>query len=471
MKVHRHNFGFHLLVALLLGLGGLAPVQAQSVKVQSASPDFAEQGTPSLDVTIRGTGFVNVESIRFFRKGQEPTAKDIEVLEFVDPDGDSTTVTATIKVDDEAVVDGYNIEVSLRNGRKGKGTTRLFSVREKDVVYACGYVFDLPAGATCDCWFRRLEEVSSGTPPGIAWKLTNHCTTDATLVIPWFTRVTGEDAYTITAVTNSDGDFNGPSVIAVEGHRAEFTESHVILSSDIDAGCTSGQLNSVIQFLLDDNSPDPFNDVPDWWDEERWWRWNSYPNTWWEIRGNTIEVPEGMTPPCQLIEAGRVAGEYTYDTAERIAVGGNVTAGPYADAAIWLHHVGPNTQNGPLGAFSNTIGPASGVSADSIAVVVGPFEGEVEVSQNVITLLDGTGIMTFFGSGASGASVHHNDVLGGYRGVVADSSISSLTVNSNTLSGDDSEGSKGVCSEADSDRIRANKISNYGTKVQRSGCF
>jgi hypothetical protein len=111
---------------LLLALGPIGTAWAQ-VKVTSAEPAASVQGTVSLDVTINGSGFDSSASARFLVTGTADTG-GVTVTKTV-VKGPKQLV-ATIDVTDTAVVNKFDIEVTLSSGRKGKGTT-LFTVLKK----------------------------------------------------------------------------------------------------------------------------------------------------------------------------------------------------------------------------------------------------------------------------------------------------------------------------------------------------
>lgn len=112
------------LIALAILPLGLAHAQ---VEVTSADPSSASQGTVSLDVTVNGNGFDSSAEVKFLVTGTTNpggiTVKKVVVR-------GSKKLIATIDIADTAVVDKFDIEVTLSSGRKGKGTT-LFSVQLK----------------------------------------------------------------------------------------------------------------------------------------------------------------------------------------------------------------------------------------------------------------------------------------------------------------------------------------------------
>ena len=111
---------------ILLALAPVGAAWAQ-VKVTSATPAETSQGTVSLDVTIDGSGFDNTAKPRFLVTGTTDTG-GITVKKVVVKS--SRQLVATIDVADTAVVNKFDIEVTLDSGRKGKGTT-LFAVLSK----------------------------------------------------------------------------------------------------------------------------------------------------------------------------------------------------------------------------------------------------------------------------------------------------------------------------------------------------
>ncbi len=123
MNANRKS-NFIILLVLLLGLAGLEPALAQKVKVESANPASAEQGTVNLDVTITGGGFNNSAQVHFLVAGKLGGI----IVNSVKVRG-SKKLIANINIDINAEVDDFDIEVQMLSGRKGKGTgVGLFSV-------------------------------------------------------------------------------------------------------------------------------------------------------------------------------------------------------------------------------------------------------------------------------------------------------------------------------------------------------
>lgn len=127
MNTNREPFTHwrYSLVAFLLLAAGAA--QAQTVQVTSADPSSALQGTVSLDVAVTGNGFDSTALVQFLVTGTTNpggiTVKKVAVR-------GSKKLIATIDVADTAVVDKFDIVVTLSDGRNGKGTT-LFKVEKK----------------------------------------------------------------------------------------------------------------------------------------------------------------------------------------------------------------------------------------------------------------------------------------------------------------------------------------------------
>jgi hypothetical protein len=136
----RHLVSLALLAFLCVGPVGVA--LAQQVKVTSAEPASAAQGTTSLDVTIGGSGFDGSAAVKFLLTGTtNPGGIVVTKVVVVNP----KKLVATIDVEGDAVVGQFDIEVSLSSDRKGKGTT-LFSVSRK-AADPCATVSDFPAFA------------------------------------------------------------------------------------------------------------------------------------------------------------------------------------------------------------------------------------------------------------------------------------------------------------------------------------
>jgi hypothetical protein len=112
-------------VALFV-LSSAPRVFSQDIKVTSADPPSAPQGTVNLNVTIRGSGFKKGAQANFFITGTgDPGGIGVNQTTFVT----STELVANIDIADTAVISKFDIEV-LSNGRRGKGT-ELFAVTEK----------------------------------------------------------------------------------------------------------------------------------------------------------------------------------------------------------------------------------------------------------------------------------------------------------------------------------------------------
>jgi len=117
------------LACLSLLVLELAPIGAAfaQVKVTAATPPSAVQGTLSLDVVVSGAGFDNTAKVQYFVTGTtNPGGITVKKVVF----RNSKELVTTIDVADTALLANFDIQVTLSNGRKGKGTT-LFSVRAK----------------------------------------------------------------------------------------------------------------------------------------------------------------------------------------------------------------------------------------------------------------------------------------------------------------------------------------------------
>lgn len=100
------------------------------VKVDSADPPSAPQGTVNLDVVITGSGFSQGAVSRFFVTGTtNPGGVTVNGTAFVD----SRHLRTNITVSDTAVLGFFDIEVVLQSGRTGKGIEK-FTVQAKGNV-------------------------------------------------------------------------------------------------------------------------------------------------------------------------------------------------------------------------------------------------------------------------------------------------------------------------------------------------
>ena len=127
MKLQTSKSIFAHLCLVLLGVTLLSAAQAQQVQVNSANPDMAEQGSQDVDIEISGNGFDNSAAVDFFLTGtNNPGGVVVKNVKVRGP----KKIIATVDVESEAIIDLFDIEVSLSNGRRGRGTT-LFSVIKK----------------------------------------------------------------------------------------------------------------------------------------------------------------------------------------------------------------------------------------------------------------------------------------------------------------------------------------------------
>lgn len=137
-SIQRKNWASMLLVLLL---AAFPQAQAQTVQVTSAVPSTAPQGTVALDVEISGSGFDSTAAVQFLVTGTTNqggiTVRKVSVR-------GAKKLIATIDVADTAIVDNFDIEVTLSSGRKGKGTT-LFAVQAKTADPCNAPGLDFPA--------------------------------------------------------------------------------------------------------------------------------------------------------------------------------------------------------------------------------------------------------------------------------------------------------------------------------------
>ena len=112
--------------ALAIGLVPVGAALAQ-VKVTAATPASTVQGTVSLDVVVSGSGFNSSARVQYFVTGTtNPGGITVKNVVY----RNSNELVTTVDVADTAVLANFDIQVTLSNGRKGKGTT-LFSVKAK----------------------------------------------------------------------------------------------------------------------------------------------------------------------------------------------------------------------------------------------------------------------------------------------------------------------------------------------------
>jgi hypothetical protein len=148
--------GFLFLSIFLFSLAWTAsppPLVAQDVVVSAAIPDNAAQGTVNLNVTIKGKGFKKGAAAKWFVTGTtNPGGITVNSTAFVS----ASELLADITIDEDAVIDRFDIEVMLTSGRTGKGI-ELFSVTEKSHPSTCE-VLPLPDA------FTQVTVLDSATP-------------------------------------------------------------------------------------------------------------------------------------------------------------------------------------------------------------------------------------------------------------------------------------------------------------------
>jgi hypothetical protein len=131
------------LSVLIFGLIGVlqADTAQAQVQVTSADPPSAPQGTLSLDVTVSGSGFDSSAQVEFLVTGTtNPGGITVRKVKVTGP----KKLIATVDVTDTAVIDKFDIQVSLSSGRKGKGTS-LFAVLAKTNDPCAAFNLDFPA--------------------------------------------------------------------------------------------------------------------------------------------------------------------------------------------------------------------------------------------------------------------------------------------------------------------------------------
>jgi len=113
-----------ILIAMPFALQAAKPV---NVTVTAANPADATQGE-ELDVIVTGSGFDSGSSVSYLVTGTTDASQvAVQSVQFIS----STQLKTRIKVNGNAPATGYDIEVRISTGRKGKGTT-LFRVKSAE---------------------------------------------------------------------------------------------------------------------------------------------------------------------------------------------------------------------------------------------------------------------------------------------------------------------------------------------------
>ena len=440
MNTYLNRTVFVILILVILGLLSPQIAHAQDIEVKTADPSSAEQGTFGLDVKLSGTGFAKGAKVRFFLVENEEDDGRI-LVNSVKVRG-SKSLIVNIDVPDDAVIGEFNAEVELLNGRKGKGTARLFFVKAKKEVFTCADKFGVEYPDVCNCTFGGNN----------GFVMQDSCFTHETLVIPQFGILNAElTGATLTALA----PFTGSSVIGAEGHRATVHHFKIDIGPKVDAGCGSLQLNSAIGFVLDDYSADPHDAI--------------YLHTWWEVWLTTISTRGD--PLCHAMEFSRTDSyEYPDSFEGRVMAYDNViTAGSYSKTGILYRGFGPFLERSSV--YRNTIGAAAVAdAADANAIQFGPNVGDGVVERNLISLDDGTGVLVVGDGLSTDVKVNQNDVEGAFVGVLVDGDVLHATIKSNILTGANVADSVGACSDAMSNLFRANRINDYDDDIVEGGC-
>ena len=127
-------------ILVLVALGGLSIADARMVRVHGANSSSATQGTASLDVEISGSGFDSSANVQFLVTGTSNpggiSVRNVRVR-------GRNELVATIDIARTAVVDRFDVQVILGNGRNGKRPA-VFAVQAR-TDDACLAALDFPA--------------------------------------------------------------------------------------------------------------------------------------------------------------------------------------------------------------------------------------------------------------------------------------------------------------------------------------
>jgi hypothetical protein len=145
----------------------------KEILVEEAIPNFAETGELGKPLVLKGRNFPSHAKITFiFDSGG---TGNVTTVEDVISSTSKSEFQFHIDVPDVAGLGGYNIQVEewditagRLTGRKGKGTTTLFSVRQANkAVHECADVFGgngYPVPTSCNC---RLQAAPASSPQAI----------------------------------------------------------------------------------------------------------------------------------------------------------------------------------------------------------------------------------------------------------------------------------------------------------------
>ena len=511
MKI-QNNFLKLLIPVLALGLAAFTTnLAAGPLKVKTASPNSGVQGETHT-VKITGVGFTQAINVRFLvSKSTDDTGK----VEAGKPKVlDDETLTTTVVIPDGATVADYDIEVQLRNGRRGKGTT-LFSVRakHKQEVYSCSDVTSGPSeSCTCKFSWNGLDNI---------YGLLEDCVTSETLKLTAMIRTDGSiqangtERLTLTAVPCNkniqnctkvgENKFLGSSVIANNYHRARVRYLDIVIGQGIEAGCEPGELHSAISFVLDADTPDPTDSLP-----------QDAPDP---VNRNSlffvadIGVYSEHDPLCNGVEVIRTQAYTDMYTIEpdplkdpiglpardwKISVSNTeISLGSYIKSGITMLGMMPMQSINPPSVVNNTIWAAACEEGTPEYVAKAIHFGELThdpdnqidgvVEGNTIDMADScdrsisytAGVLV--GGDVSGiqtvVKVSKNDISGALIGVEVDCDVAEAGFSGNTLTGDLGQETIGIFSEARSTiwKGKPNVWESYlseNEKIEgRSGCL
>ena len=480
-----------ILLVLLLLTTASAVVAAPPVKVESADPAEAEQATTGLAVTISGSGFDTepgaVTAVKFLLPCTTEPCTDTGGVATTDfTVASRKKIIAIIDVNEFAIVDVRDIEVTMTRGRGGKGTT-LFNVREKNNNGG-------PEFTTCnEAYFGGVDgldgpcldvndgpcDLGIGNPERIKL-MTEDCVTSETIVLPntgalWSDgNIEDPSSYhTLTAVGTFVTSLDPPSaaVLTNAGHRATVRGVNIVIDSSVAAvGCEPGDLRSAVRFVLDE-----FTEVPDLND----------PNRASLLYVNAVEVTTEGDPLCEAIEVARRQG-YTDNTLGgtndwKIYVSGNtVSPDSYVQTGIRFEGFKQQEDINPPRVDNNVVGKPDCTGTDFAAGIhYGPLIGrdfdtssEALIEGNTVVMAGAvctgtTGIRILGDSDTDqDGNVNNNYVTGGKYGVWidADATTDSVNLKGNVLSG--TGGVAGVCSDIPvGEKGKPNSIDGYAVDI------
>jgi hypothetical protein len=298
------------------------------------------------------------------------------------------------------------------------------------------------------------------------------------------------------------GEFSGSSVIANNYHRARVRYLDIAIGQGIKAGCEQGELHSAISFVLDADTPDPTDSLP-----------QDAPDP---VNRNSlffvadIGVYSEYDPLCNGVEVIRTQAYTDMYTIEpdsgedpiglpardwKISVSNTeISPGSYIKSGITMLGMMPMQSINPPSVVNNTIWAAACEEGTDYYVAKAIHFGELTpdpdnqidgvVEGNTIDMADPCARSSSYTAGVlvggdvSGkqtvVKVSKNDISGAFVGAEVDGYVVEVNFSGNKLTGDHQSGTgdTGIHSDAQCTLMKGkpNKIAGFDVDIDQLGC-